>query len=186
MHDIENWFSVVEKFLSFVLCLLIIKFISNSQENANVRHLVFMAFYLKRLNFVSVPYIIRLHWFLKSLSVQLFFPMKRKRQTLFQFDKQVFSNKKPFSLLPISSKVFKKLILNKLLTFLRRKICYPSISLVFILVINDIFLTFDYYKSLETSGVFLVISTIMVEIFPNREHIFRINYGAREWRYLKN
>ena len=52
-------------------------------------------------------------------------------------DKQIVSNYRPVSLLPISSKIFEKLIFNDLLAFFEKRTCYLSISLVFVLVFTS-------------------------------------------------
>ena len=80
-------------------------------------------------------------------------------------DKQVVSNYRPVSLLPISSKIFEKLNFNKLFKIFRTKIFYLNINRVFTRVIHVFikylqslmtsFSNFDCNPTLEARGVFL-------------------------------
>ena len=51
-------------------------------------------------------------------------------------DKQIASNYRPVSLLPVCGKIFEKLIFNNFLNFLRTKISYLNISQIFAQVIH--------------------------------------------------
>ena len=62
--------------------------------------------------------------------------------------KQIVSNYRPVSLLPICSKIFEKLIFNGLFKILRTKICYLNINRVFARMIH-VFI--NYLQSLMTS-----------------------------------
>ena len=83
-------------------------------------------------------------------------------------DKQIVSNYRPVSLLPICSKIFEKLIFNELFAFFEKSNLLskhqsgfrPGDSCIYQLlaITHDIFLSFDSNPSLETCRVFLDIS----------------------------
>ena len=89
-------------------------------------------------------------------------------QVFFPIDKQIVSNYRPVSLLPIYIKIFEKLIFNKLFAFFeKRKLLSKHESgfrpvdfcIYQLLAITlDIFLSFDSNPSLETRGLFFDIS----------------------------
>ena len=63
-------------------------------------------------------------------------------------DKQILSNYRPVSLLPVCNKIFEKLIFNELFKFLGIKTCYLNINQVFARVIH-VFI--NYLQSLMIS-----------------------------------
>ena len=83
-------------------------------------------------------------------------------------DKQIVSNYRPVSLLPICCKIFEKLIFNKHFKIFEDKYLLskyisgfrPSDSCIYQLlaITHDIFSRFDCNPTLETRGVFLDIS----------------------------
>ena len=83
-------------------------------------------------------------------------------------DKQIVSNYRPVSLLPICSKIFEKLIFNEFFAFCEKRNLLskhqfgfrPGDSCIYQLleITDDVFLSFDSSPSLETRGVFLDIS----------------------------
>ena len=97
--------------------------------------------------------------------------MIEKKLTLFQFikkNKQIVSNYRPVSLLPICSKIFEKPIFNKLFAFFEKRNLLSKYQSGFrpgdfciyqlLAITHDIYLSFDSSLSLETRGVFLDIS----------------------------
>ena len=82
--------------------------------------------------------------------------------------KQIVSNYRTVSFLPVCSKIFEKLIFNELFAFFEKRNLLskhqpglrPGDSCFYQLLVitNDIFLSFDSSPSLKTRGVFLDIS----------------------------
>ena len=83
-------------------------------------------------------------------------------------NKQIVSNYRPVSLLPICSKIFEKPIFNKLFAFFEKRNLLSKYQSGFrpgdfciyqlLAITHDIYLSFDSSLSLETRGVFLDIS----------------------------
>ena len=80
------------------------------------------------------------------------FPTQWKRANIVPIhkknDKQIVSNYRPVSLLPICSKIFEKLVFNELFKFWGTKTCYLNINRVFARVIH-VFI--NYLQSLMIS-----------------------------------
>ena len=101
-----------------------------------------------------------------------FFQMTGKKVTYFQYTKnpsnQIVDNYHPVSLLPICSKIFKKLIFNSIYDFIDKNNLFnnnqsglrPSDSCTHQLtaITHNIFSAFDANPSLEVRGVFLDLS----------------------------
>ena len=131
------------------------KFVTDFQEKANV----FKAFFVKQCS--PVP---------SSIG---------KKLTLFQFlkknDKQIVSNYRAVSLLPLCSEILEKLIFNELFAFFERGNLLPKRQSGFppgdsciyqlLPITHDIFLSFDSSPSVETRGVFLDMSKVFDRVW---------------------
>ena len=90
-------------------------------------------------------------------------------------DKQILSNYRLVSLLPICSNIFEKLIFNELFNFFENKNLlskdqsgfYPDDSCIcqLLAITHDIFSSFDCNTTLETRGVFLDISKVFDRVW---------------------
>ena len=120
------------------------------------------------LNFALALSLIHLLWSFKTLWLLAqwkranIVPIHKKN------DKQIVSNYRPVSLLPICSKIFEKLIFNELFKFFEDNNLLskhqsgfrPGDSCIYQLlaITHDIFSSFDCSPTLETRSVFLDIS----------------------------
>ena len=160
LRNKTNW-SILKTFchgknVSIILLLFIKnKFVTDFQEKANI----FNAFFVKQCS--PVP---------NSIG---------KKLILFQFlkknEKQIVSNYRAVSLLPLCTEIFAKLIFNELFAFFergnllskRQSGLRPGDSCIYQLlsITPDIFLSFDSSLSLETRGIFLDMSKVFDRVW---------------------